>query len=89
MYVTLFEHKYIPLSTTGQRSASNPYDLQNDLSSTNRFPLAPGYVYGKDAKLPEGVGKQVNATLPSGLQTPSGADRFTCDASIRDPNASE
>lgn len=89
MYITLFRHKYVPFSATAQRSAPESYDLKKDVSFTNRYPLAPGYIYGKDANLPEGVGIQFDTTLPSGLRTPSGAERFICDASIRDPKADQ
>jgi hypothetical protein len=88
MYITMFKHKYIPPSPTGE-SSTPTYDLLNDAALTDRYPLAPGYVYGKDAKLPEGVQIQAGVTLPSALRTPSGADHFTCDETIRDPKATE
>jgi hypothetical protein len=88
MYITMFKSKYVPLSSTGQRPAPT-YDLHNDATLTDRYPLAPGYVYGKDAKLPEGVRIQESVTLPSALRTQSGADHFTCDETIRDPKATE
>ncbi|WP_157025600.1 T6SS immunity protein Tli3 family protein [Paraburkholderia heleia] len=88
MYITMFTYKYVPLSSTGQPQART-YDLKNDPSITDLYPLAPGYIYGRDAKLPEGIRIHENVALPSGLRTPSGADRFTCDESIHDPDASE
>ncbi len=87
MYITMFEHKYIPLTAAGKIVAPKSYDLQKDASITDKYPLAPGYVYGKDANLPAGVGVQSDISLPSDLRTPSGAERFTCDASINDPKA--
>jgi hypothetical protein len=56
---------------------------------SDRYPLAPGYIYGRDAKLPEGVGIHFNVELPSGLHTPSGQDHYTCDASIHDPKVKQ
>ena len=52
---------------------------------TDRYPLGPGYVYGRDPKLPEAVRIEFNATLPPGLHTPTGQDHYICDASIHDP----
>ncbi|SAK99331.1 hypothetical protein AWB82_07283 [Caballeronia glebae] len=56
----------------------------NDL--IDRYPLRLGYVYGKNAKLPEGVSIQFGSTLPKGLRTPSGQDHYICDASILPTN---
>ena len=86
---------YVALYTRSDGSNHDSEDAMNsmtilqkgELSLVDRFPLAPGYVYGKNAKLPEGVGIQFNSTLPTGLHTPSGASRFTCDDSIHDSNA--
>ncbi|MBC8747548.1 hypothetical protein OKW43_006929 [Paraburkholderia sp. WC7.3g] len=89
MYITTFTYKYRPLSEREMPVTSETHDLLNDPSITDRYPLALGYIYGRNPKLPEGIRIQENVKLPSGLRTPSGADRFTCDASIHDPNASE
>ncbi len=53
---------------------------------TDRYPLGPGYVYGKNARLPEGVTILFSTTLPKGLHSPSGQDHYVCDASIRPTN---
>jgi hypothetical protein len=48
-----------------------------------KYPLIAGYVYGSGERLPGTVEIEFNAPMPSKLTTPSGQDRFTCDASIR------
>ena len=45
---------------------------------TNQYPLGPGYVYGRNGKLPEGVRVKYDVTLPDGLRTPSGDDHYVC-----------
>lgn len=89
MYVTMFRRKYKPIHGTQAPANPDAFDPQDGPSITDRFPLAPGYIYGMEAKLPEGVGIQFNATLPSGTRTPSGAERYTCDETIHDPAASQ
>jgi hypothetical protein len=54
--------------------------------STDRYPLIPGFVYGTDEKLPDDKRIESNVPMQSGLRTPSGQDRFTCDESIRPSN---
>ncbi|KDR26564.1 T6SS immunity protein Tli3 family protein [Caballeronia zhejiangensis] len=56
---------------------------------TDRVPLAPGYVYGQDAKLPKGVGIESDAQLPRNLATPSGQKHYACDNSIHDSKATK
>ena len=51
-----------------------------------RYPLVPGFVYGTSEKLPGDKRIEFDVKLPSGLRTPSGQERFTCDASIRPKN---
>jgi len=51
---------------------------QDGSAITDRYPFGPGYVYGKNAKLPEGVSIQFSAELPRGLRTPSGDDHYVC-----------
>lgn len=87
MYVAMFRRKYKSIYGTQAPVKPDALDPQDGPSITDRYPLAPGYVYGKDAKLPAGVRVQSDTVLPSGLRTPSGAERFTCDASINDPKA--
>ncbi|MBW9107020.1 T6SS immunity protein Tli3 family protein [Paraburkholderia phenoliruptrix] len=89
MYLTFFREKTHGANDVKGFKNSTIYDPQSDLSTTDRFPLAPEYVYGVNGKLPEGVGIEFNATLPSGLRTPSGADRFTCDATVQEGKASD
>ena len=52
-----------------------------------RYPLVPGFVYGTSEKLPGDKRIEFDVKLPSGLRTPSGQERFTCDASIRPKNS--
>jgi len=47
-----------------------------------RYPLIPGYVYGRDASLEV----ERDVPLPANARTPSGQDRITCDASIKPTN---
>ncbi|WP_456061745.1 T6SS immunity protein Tli3 family protein, partial [Caballeronia glebae] len=54
-------------------------------SVTNRFPLLPGFVYGQDT-LPEDNKIQFDVKVPVGLHSPSGQERFSCNASIRPTN---
>jgi hypothetical protein len=52
-----------------------------------RYPLVPDFVYGTNEKLPGDKRIEFDVKLPSGLRTPSGQERFTCDASIRPKNS--
>src|SRR5450830_1957742 len=60
--------------------------FDNDIT---KYPLAPGIEYGTRKPYPEGISGDTfytsNKPLPN-LRTPSGQDRFTCDASIRPNN---
>ncbi|WP_034291834.1 hypothetical protein [Herbaspirillum sp. RV1423] len=58
--------------------------FDNDVT---KYPLAPGIEYDTVAGLPKGYHIEYlsNKPLPP-LRTPSGQDRFTCDASIRPSN---
>ena len=52
----------------------------------DRYPLVTGFQYGQGEKLPGGKRVEFDVQMPSGLRTPSGQERFTCDASIRPKN---
>ncbi|CAG2155571.1 hypothetical protein D3C87_1136750 [compost metagenome] len=52
---------------------------------TARYPLIPGFVYGKE-DLPNGLRIEFDTKLPSGLRSPTGQERFSCDPSIRPTN---
>jgi hypothetical protein len=54
-------------------------------SYVRRYPLIAGYSYGR-GKLPDGQGVEYNVKMPTGLRSPSGQERFTCDASIKPTN---
>ncbi|SAL74774.1 hypothetical protein AWB74_04709 [Caballeronia arvi] len=54
--------------------------------SVDKHPLIPGYRYGEGGPLPEGRKIERGVALPVGLRTPSGQDRYSCDASIRPTN---
>ncbi|WP_156923784.1 T6SS immunity protein Tli3 family protein [Burkholderia sp. WSM2232] len=88
MYITMFTYKYMPISPSGEHPDPS-YDLREDSSITDQYPMAPGYVYGKNATLPEGITIRSNVRLPSGLHTPSGADHFTCDELVNDSTAEQ
>ncbi|MFP3565141.1 hypothetical protein [Paraburkholderia sp. SIMBA_030] len=51
-------------------------------TTTDRFPLVPGYVYDKGIGLPAGKRIEFDVKFPSWLKTPSGQDRFICDKSV-------
>jgi hypothetical protein len=53
----------------------------------DRYPLVTGFQYGQGEKLPGGKRVEFDVQMPSGLRTPSGQERFTCDASIRPNNS--
>jgi len=53
-------------------------------TTTDRFPLVPGYVYDKGIGLPAGKRIEFDVRFPSWLKTPSGQDRFICDKSVAD-----
>ncbi|SAL54128.1 T6SS immunity protein Tli3 family protein [Caballeronia humi] len=52
----------------------------------NRYPLVTGFQYGQGEKLPDGKRVEFDVQMPTGLHSPSGQERFTCDASIRPSN---
>ncbi|WP_157739348.1 hypothetical protein [Herbaspirillum sp. meg3] len=58
-------------------------------SYVRRYPLFPGLDFDNRSPYPEGISGETFSTskkpLPN-LRTPSGQDRFTCDASIRPSN---
>ncbi|WP_034299804.1 hypothetical protein [Herbaspirillum sp. RV1423] len=56
-------------------------------NAVTKYPLAPGIEYGTVTGLPKGYHIEYlsNKPLPP-LRTPSGQERFTCDASIRPSN---
>ncbi|WP_034299801.1 hypothetical protein [Herbaspirillum sp. RV1423] len=56
-------------------------------NAVTKYPLAPGIEYGTVAGLPKEYHIEYlsNKPLPP-LRTPSGQDRFTCDASVRPSN---
>ncbi|WP_456061748.1 T6SS immunity protein Tli3 family protein [Caballeronia glebae] len=54
-------------------------------SYVNRFPLVPGFKYGRDT-LPLNNRIQFDVKVPIGLRSPSGQERFSCNASIRPTN---
>jgi hypothetical protein len=54
-------------------------------SIADRFPLLPGFQYGRDV-LPDNNKIQSDVKLPTGLHSPSGQEQFSCDASIRPTN---
>ncbi|MDR5750069.1 MULTISPECIES: hypothetical protein [unclassified Caballeronia] len=51
-----------------------------------RYPLVQGFTYGTNQPLPGGMRIEFDVQMPSGLRSPSGQERFTCDASIRPSN---
>jgi hypothetical protein len=55
-------------------------------TSTDRYPMVPGFTYGDKPNLPDGSRIQFDAKVPAGLSTPSGQDRISCDASIKPTN---
>ncbi|WP_456061749.1 T6SS immunity protein Tli3 family protein, partial [Caballeronia glebae] len=59
--------------------------FSQNFASVDRFPLIPGFRYGHDI-LPDADKVQFNTKMPSGLRSPSGQERFACDASIRPTN---
>ena len=50
------------------------------------YPLIPGYDYSGRASLPKGAEIQFDIAMPAELQTPSGQNRISCDASIKPTN---
>ncbi|WP_456061751.1 T6SS immunity protein Tli3 family protein, partial [Caballeronia glebae] len=59
--------------------------FNENFPSADRFPLIPRFRYGHDI-LPDADKVQYNTKMPSGLRSPSGQERFACDASIRPTN---
>lgn len=60
-----------------------------DQTETDRYPMVPGFIYDAGEKLPNGKRIDFDVPAPLGLQTPSGQDHVSCDASIKpsNPNA--
>jgi predicted regulator of Ras-like GTPase activity (Roadblock/LC7/MglB family) len=57
-----------------------------DTVSVDRYPLVAGYAYGQ-GKIPGDQKIEFNVKMPSSLlRSPSGQERFTCDASIKPTN---
>jgi hypothetical protein len=50
------------------------------------YPLVPGFDYNGKHPLPEGARIKFDSVMPSGLRSPSGQDRLSCDASIKPTN---
>jgi hypothetical protein len=78
--------RYAVLVTKDAYFVEKRYD--ENFASVDRFPLLPGFKYGQDT-LPDQDKVQYNTKMPIGLHSPSGQERFSCDASIgpTNPNA--
>jgi hypothetical protein len=57
-----------------------------DRTSTDKYPLTPGFVYSPKQKSPDGKHVEFDVSAPVGLTTPSGQDRISCDPSIKPTN---
>jgi hypothetical protein len=60
------------------KGQSDPY--------VEKYPLVPGFVYGTSKRLPDAMRIEFDVQMPTGLHSPSGQERFTCDASIHPSN---
>jgi hypothetical protein len=75
--------RYTVLVTSEAYFVEKRFD--EEFASVDRFPLYPGFKYGQDT-LPDHDKVQYNTKMPIGLHSPSGQERFSCNASIRPTN---
>ncbi|MEX3986122.1 hypothetical protein AB4Y45_45470, partial [Paraburkholderia sp. EG287A] len=55
-------------------------------TTTTKYPMRHGFVYLSKETLPAGMHIEHSVPAPGGMQTPSGQDHITCDASIKPTN---
>jgi hypothetical protein len=55
-------------------------------TTTRKYLINPDSIYLEREKLPDGAPFVHSPPAPTGLRTPSGQDRYTCDASIKPTN---
>ncbi|SAK86103.1 hypothetical protein AWB82_05855 [Caballeronia glebae] len=86
-----FIHSFVPYKDTSEYTVlvtSDSYYIARAEGSgayVKKFPLVSGYRYGQ-GEIPGGRHIEYGVKLPSDMHSPSGQERFSCDASIRPTN---
>ncbi|SAK86098.1 hypothetical protein AWB82_05854 [Caballeronia glebae] len=90
-YGKRFMHSFDPYTDTSEYTVlvtSDSYYVQQTGPASEyvkKFPLVSGYRYGQ-GEIPGGRHIEYGVKLPHGMHSPSGQERFSCDASIRPTN---